>query len=180
MSQSFTKRTFSLRSAKLWDLGQKRRTTTEPTQEKMKYFIDETASANDFYSTVAKQKEVDLEQSPQRQPTPRKKMDSGSPLCSSRQYEQSPKRCQRSPASRTPKRTFTVPSSKTTSVSSCRMWSPDVYNMVLTTVPRKSVLNIPSVKRRALMGYNLPVVNEQNYVSCPAMSKWQVIMVNNG
>ena len=161
------------RSAKLWDLGEKRTTTVESTQNKMKYFIDETASAIDFHSSPGQQKQAEQthkgRKSPQNPPS--------SPL---KRNEFRPKLFRRSPSSRTPIRTFTAPGSKATSPSSCHMWSPDVYNTIVISVPRKAVLNIPSVKRRALMGYDLPVVNEQSYVSCPAISKGQVILVNCG
>ena len=86
------------------------------------------------------------------------------------EFSPSPRQFGRSPTP-TPKRTFTIPGSKATSVSSCSVWSPDVCHEVHITIPKKQILNIPSSKRRALMGYNLPEINEQNYLSCPAISK---------
>jgi hypothetical protein len=145
----------------------------EATKEKIEYVIDEVASVNNFRSKIAHPKQI--EQTHQRQ-TPDERINNGSTLSPSKRNEQSPRQLRRSPTC-TPKRTCTVPGSKATSVSGCSAWSPDIFNTVLITLPRKDILNIPSAKRQALMGYNLPVVNEQNYLSCPAISKCKVSLV---
>ena len=150
----------------------------EITRETIKYAIDETTSANNFHSTIAQQKPI--EQTIQRV-TPEKPMDNSPTKTSSptlspwKRGGRGPKEFRRSPSSRTPKAsTITIHGSKGNSVSSYSVWSPDAGNAIHITRPRQKILDIPLAKRRALMGYNLPDVNEQNYVSCPAMSKCKV------
>ena len=138
----------------------------------MKHFIEETASANEFHFSLGQQKQAEQAheglKSQQNPPS--------SPL---KRNEFRPKLFRSSLAFRTPKRTSTISGDKATTPSSCHdVLSSDVCSTIVISVPRMAVLNIPSVKRRALMGYDLPVVNEESYVSCPAMSKGQVIMVN--
>ena len=143
----------------------------ETTRERVKCSIDKVTLVNHFDSkTLPLQKEN--EQTQKTETFRVKKTNSPQTANSAMKNERSPTILTPSPgefrrsATRTPKRTRTAP----TSVSSCSTRSPDVCSPLLT-LPKMEILKIPSAKRRALMGYNLPVINEQNYVSCPALSK---------
>lgn len=146
----------------------------ETTRERMKCDTDKFTSANNFnLKRTLLQKET--EQTQRTETFEVKKTNSPHTASPAMKNERSPTILTPGPTqfrrstTRTPKRTHTVP----TSVSSCSTWSPDVCSPLLNTVAKKEILNIPSAKRRALLGYNLPVINEQNYVSCPAIAKFR-------
>ena len=156
---------------KLRNLCEKK-ANAEPARERINYGIDKVSLVNNFDSNVTPcQKEN--EQTQKRETLEVKKTNRPKTTSHAMKNEPSqvglslsPKQFQSS-TTRTLKRTRTVPAS----VSSCSSRSPDVCSPLLLTPPKKKILNIPSAKRQALMGYNLPVINEHNYVSCPAISK---------
>ena len=156
-----------------------RRANVEQTREKTNSVIDEVTSVNGPRSS---QKGTPLPQEDKEQnsggKTPDKNVDD-SPTkknalsASNRREKETSRREQRTPSS-TPKRTFASHSNgkKTIGVPGCCVSTQD--KSVHAPQRRKEILNIPSAKRRLLMGLNLPDVNEQNYLSCPAMVKCKV------
>lgn len=142
----------------------------KPIEKKIKNGIDEVTSVNNFSDVATRQQHI-VEQKFKRK-TPDKKMDSSCHRNDRHTFSPS------EGGLRSQRKIRRTPGSKATCVSSCSMWSPDVCNVnaMLITLPRKEILNIPSAKRRALMGCNLPVINEQNYLSCPAIEKYKVVV----
>lgn len=160
---------------------------TNPTQDRMNDVIAEVSSANCVHFEVShKEKQIEAfhenlssKKTSDKRPMSNKNGRKSSP---SKASEHSPKLQRRSPRqsrispSRSPKCTGEVPGSKTTSVSSCSLLPCDVFNCnaVFSSTQKKRILNISSAKRRALMGYNLPEINERHYISCPGLPRNKV------